>query len=255
MGARSSPARRGHEEEAAAGLQGPGEQAMGASPAPGRPHPAVSTVLGEGPESRGNRSAPQAPLLVASRACQRPSHRGDRCGSLLGPGSAVPRKESRVEMHPPLAQPPGWAPDPVTKGLTPRKGGGCGRAPQGSPPPRLFLSHSLRLSRAPHGPGLCPLLCFPPLLTGLDRNAGLAASGVLSGSAPDTWTGEASRVWWHSPMTRQTPTVGRQWAHANGRGPRPGRGRPPSEMGRPGQLAGEPPRAASPALSCSPQKG
>lgn len=88
-----------------------------------------------GPESRGNRSAPQAPLLVASRACQRPSHRGDRCGSLLGPGSAVPRKESRVEMHPPLAQPPGWAPDPITKGLTPRKGGGCGRAPQGSPAP------------------------------------------------------------------------------------------------------------------------
>lgn len=105
---------------------------MGASPAPGRPHPAVSTVLGEGPESRGNRSAPQAPLLVASRACQRPSHRGDRCGSLLGPGSAVPRKESRVEIYPPPAQPPGWAPDPVTKGLTPRKGGGCGRAPQGS---------------------------------------------------------------------------------------------------------------------------
>lgn len=227
MGAQSSPARRGHEEEAAAGLQGPGGQAMGASPAPGRPHPAVSTVLGEGPESRGNRSAPQAPLLVASRACQRPSHRGDGCGSLLGPGSAVPRKESRVEMHPPLAQPPGWAPDPVTKGLTPRKGGGCGRAPQRSPPPRLFLSHSLRLSRAPHGPGLCPLLCFPSLLTGLDRNAGLAASGVLSGSAPDTWTGEAPHVWRHSPVTR-ADTDCRAPVGTRERQRTPARARPPS---------------------------
>lgn len=180
-----------------------------------------------GPESRGNRSAPQAPLLVASRACQRPSHRGDGCGSLLGPGSAVPRKESRVEMHPPPAQPPGWAPDPVTKGLTPRKGRGCVGPPRAPPPPRLFLSHSLRLSRAPHGPGLCPLLCFPSLLTGLDRNAGLAASGVLSGSAPDTRTGEASRVWRHSPMTR-ADTNCRAPVGTRERQRTPARARPPS---------------------------
>lgn len=126
--------------------------------------------------------------------------------------------------------------------------------PRAPLPPRLFLSHSLRLSRASHGPGLCPLLCFPSLLTGLDRNAGLAASGVLSGSAPDTWTGEASRV----SAAFSNDTDGHRLLGASGHtrtAEDPGRGRPPSEMGRPGQLAGEPPRASHPALSCSPQKG
>lgn len=109
--------------------------------------------------------------------------------------------------------------------------------PRAPSPPRLFLSHSLRLSRASHGPGLCPLLCFPSLLTGLDRNAGLAASGVLSGSAPDTWTGEASRV----SAAFSNDTDGHRLLGASGHtrtaeDPGPGEAALPPRWGAPGSL-------------------